>query len=320
MSSSLDSSKWTPITPANVQRHPVGEPQCNFPPDLTSQVVRRELYPTLSGTYSDVWQSIWYCNKRKRDVAVKSLKIPFLNEDEKSKNYQKLMGKISRWAQLHHKNVLPLYGIAHDFGHFPSLVTPWMNEGSLNDYIANRHLSLRSKLDIAKQIVAGLGYLHAHSIVHGDISGFNILVDHQGRAQLSDFGVMLLLAEIPASIQPSGGIRPAVRWTDPQLFEVQKGETNPCILTEQTDIYSIGSILLQLLTGSIPYYDIKDNIRVLVLSSTGVKPKCPPDAFVTSAEWSFIQRCWSPRGLPSRPTIEEIEEFLESEIRIAELP
>jgi len=56
---------------------------------------------------------------------------------------------------------------------------------------------------------------------------------------------MLLLAEIPASIQPSGGIRPAVRWTDPQLFEVQKGEINPCILTEQTDIYSIGSILLQ---------------------------------------------------------------------------
>jgi serine/threonine protein kinase len=282
--------------------------------------MRREIYPTLSGTYSDVWQSTWYHDKRKYDVAVKSLKIPFSNEDENGQNCKKLMGKISRWARLHHKNVLPLYGIVHNFGHFPSLVTPWVNEGSLNDYIANHHLSLRSKLDIAKQVVAGVGYLHAHSIVHGDISGLNILVDHQGRAQLSDFGVMMLLAEIPASIQPSGGIRSAVRWTDPQLFEVQKGENNPCILTEQTDIYSIGSVLLQLLTGSIPYYDIKDNIRVLVLSSTGVKPKCPPDASVTSAEWSFIQRCWSPRGLPSRPTIEEIEEFLESEIRIADLP
>jgi len=122
------------------------------------------------------------------------------------------MGKISRWAQLHHKNVLPLYGIAHDFGHFPSLVTPWMNEGSLNDYIANRHLSLRSKLDIVSGLFgrnnvthsytcALLGQtdsswpwlslvffysswqwlslisnvVHAHSIVHGDISGVRSL-------------------------------------------------------------------------------------------------------------------------------------------------
>ncbi|KAG1766887.1 kinase-like domain-containing protein [Suillus placidus] len=230
------------------------------------------------------------------------------------------MGKISSWAQLHHRNVLPLYGIAHDFGHFPSLVTPWVNEGSLNDYIANHHFSLRSKLDIAKQVVAGLGYLHAHAVVHGDISGLNILVDNQGRAQLSDFEVMLLLAEIPTPAQPSGGVRSAVRWTDPQLFEVQTGEINPCIPTEQTDIYSIGSILLQLLTGSIPYYDIKDNIRVLVLSSRGIKPKCPPETSVTSAQWGFIQRCWSPRGLPSRPAIEEIEEFLESELRMAGLP
>ncbi|KAG2036693.1 kinase-like domain-containing protein [Suillus americanus] len=315
--SSLDS---TPTIPANFPRHPVGKSQYNSPPDLTSQVVRHEIYPTLSGTYSDVWRSTWYHDKRKRDVAVKSLKIPFSNEDEKSKNCQNLLGKISRWAQLHHENVLPLYGIAHDFGHFPSLVTPWVDEGSLNDYIANHHLSLRSKLGIAKQVVAGLGYLHAHSIVHGDISGLNILVDHQGRAQLSDFGVMLLLAEIPTSAQPSGGIRSAVRWTDPQLFEPQKGEIDPCIPTEQTDIYSIGSILLQLLTGSIPYYDIKDNIRVLILSSTGVKPRCPPGTFVTSAQWSFIERCWSPRGLPSRPTIEEIEEFLESELQMAGLP
>ncbi|KAG1857454.1 kinase-like domain-containing protein [Suillus subluteus] len=282
--SSLDSSRRTPTTPANFQRHPVGESQCNSPPDLTSQVVRREIYPTLSGTYSDVWRSTWNDDKRKRDVAVKSLKIPFSNEDEKSKNCQNLMGKISRWVQLHHKNVLPLYGIAHDFGHFPSLVTPWVDEGSLNDHIANHHLSLRSKLEIAKQVVAGLGY------------------------------------QIPTPAQPSGGVRSAVRWTDPQLFEVQKAEIDPCIPTEQTDIYSMGSILLQLLTGSIPYYDIKDNIRVLILSSTGVKPKCPPETFVTSAQWGFIQRCWSPRGLSSRPTIGEIEEFLGSELRMAGLP
>lgn len=316
MNSSLESSRWTSITPPNSQQHPGGESQCA--PDLTRQIVRREIYPTLSGTYSDVWRSTWYDGKRKRDVAVKSLKIPFLNEGENSKNCLKLASKISSWAQLLHKNVLPLYGIAHDFGHFPSLVTPWVNEGSLNDYIANHHLSLRNKLDIAKQVVAGLGYLHAHSIVHGDISGHNILVDHQGRAQLSDFGVMLLLAEIPASAQPSGGIRSAIRWTDPQLFEAQKGDINSCNPTEQTDIYSIGSILLQLFTGSIPYYDVKDNIRVLVLSSRGIKPKCPQETVVTSAQWSFIQRCWSPRGLSSRPTIEEIDEFLTSELRMAD--
>ncbi|KAG1789597.1 kinase-like domain-containing protein [Suillus plorans] len=316
-----DPSKWpgTPTTPVNCQRHPAGEPQCNSAPDLTSQIVRQKIYPTLSGTYSDVWLSTWSHDNEKRDVAVKSLKIPFSNEDEKSNNRQKLMGKISSWAQLLHTNVLPLYGIAYDFGHFPSLVTPWVNNGSLNDYIANHRLSLTTKLDLAKQVVAGLGYLHAHSIVHGDISGLNILVDDEGRAQLCDFGFMSLLAEIPSLPQPSGGVRSAVRWTDPQLFDVQKGEINPCIPTEQTDIYSIGSVLLQLLTGSIPYYDVKDNIRVLVLSSRGVKPKCPPETNITSAQWSFIQRCWSPPGLASRPTIEEMEECIESELRMADM-
>lgn len=152
MNSSLDSSRWTSITPPNFQQHPGGESQCGSVPDLTRQIVRREIYPTLSGTYSDVWQSTWYDGKRKRDVAVKSLKIPFVNECENSKNYLKLMNKISSWAQLLHKNVLPLYGIAHDFGHFPSLVTPWVNEGSLNDYIANHHLSLRNKLDIVSSL------------------------------------------------------------------------------------------------------------------------------------------------------------------------
>lgn len=316
---SLNCSRWTPTIPADFQWHAVEESQYNSPLDLTKQISRREVYPTLSGTYSNVWRSTWYHNKRKHDVAVKSLKIPFSKEDENSKNRRKLMDTISCWTQLLHPNVLPLYGIAHGFGHFPSLVTPWVDEGSLNDYIVNHHLSLQSKLDLAKQVVAGLGYLHAHSIVHGDISGFNILVDHQGRAQLSDFGVMLLLAEIPASVQPSGGVRSAVRWTDPQLFGVQTGGNNLCSPTEQTDIYSIGSVILQLLTGSIPYYNIKDNIHALVLSSRGVKPKCPPEASVTSAQWSFIERCWSPQ-LSGRPTIKEIEEFLESELRMAGLP
>ncbi|KAG1840314.1 kinase-like domain-containing protein [Suillus tomentosus] len=314
MNSLPDSSNWTPTTPVNSQRHPAGEPQCNSAPDLTSQIVRRKIYPTLSGTYSDVWLSTWSHDNEKRDVAVKSLKIPFANEDEKSNNCQE---KPFTHDLETDGNVLPLYGIAYEFGHFPSLVTPWVNNGSLNEYIANHRLSLGSKLDLAKQVVAGLGYLHAHSIVHGDISGLNILVDHEGRAQLCDFGFMSLLAEIPSLPQPSGGIRSAVRWTDPQLFDVQKGEINPCIPTEQTDIYSIGSVLLQLLTGSIPYYDVKDNIRVLVLSSRGVKPKCPPETNVTSAQWSFIQRCWSPHGLANRPTIEEMEEFLESELRMA---
>lgn len=106
MNPSSDSSRWTATTPANSQGHPAGESQCGSALDLTRQIVRREIYPTLSGTYSDVWRSTWCHDKRKRDVsefyilesskyklslvkvAVKSVKIPFLNEDEKSNNRQ----------------------------------------------------------------------------------------------------------------------------------------------------------------------------------------------------------------------------------------
>ncbi|KAG1736400.1 kinase-like domain-containing protein [Suillus paluster] len=315
VNSSLDSLKQVPTASTNFQRHAVRGSQCNSAPDLTRQVVRRERYPTLSGTYSDVWRSVWCHDKQRCDVAVKSLKIPFSDEDEKRKKLstQGLMGKISSWAQLHHENVLPLYGVADGFGYFPSLVTPWVNQGTLSDYIAtNHHLSPRSKLDLAKQVVAGLGYLHAHSVVHGDITGV------RGERNYLTSGSCCCSRKFRRRYNQSGGIRSAVRWTDPQLFETEKSDINPCIPTEQTDIYSIGSILLQLFTESIPYYDIKDNITVIVLSSRGIKPRCPPETFVTSAQWNLIQRCWLPcGGLPSRSTISEIGESLESELQLA---
>jgi len=82
---------------------------------------------------------------------VKSVPL-FLSERIGSPIAQRLMGKISSWAQLAHENVLPLYGVAHGFGYFPSLVMPWVNEGSLNDYIANNHLSPRRKWDLVSTL------------------------------------------------------------------------------------------------------------------------------------------------------------------------
>ncbi|KAF9227124.1 kinase-like protein [Gyrodon lividus] len=170
------------------------------------------------------------------------------------------------------------------------------------------------------QASSGIAYLHSQEVVHGDLSGSNVLIHSDGRACLSDFGLSTIHREISDTSQtlslfPFPG---NIRWAAPELF-LEQGENRPisCLSSEQTDIYSFGSIMFQILSGKIPFHDIRRIAQIVILISRGQRPprevgwdgQAIPDVL-----WNFIEQCW---GSPSeRPTSKEVVGFIVPQLAV----
>ncbi|KAF9245404.1 kinase-like domain-containing protein, partial [Melanogaster broomeanus] len=238
---------------------------------------------------------------------------------------QRLRREIKVWLNLNHVNVVPLFGTTMNFGRFPAMVCPWLENGQLSSYLERRGDSLTTgeRLTLLSDIAVGLQYLHSQSVVHGDLSGSNVLVDDKGRACIADFGLSVLLTELggstfATSVQAKG----TLRWAAPEnlYLNIQISGDNtenvPRVPpTTQSDIYSFGRIMLQVLTGKVPYHYYPADAPVVLAISRGENPQRPGLATITDHRWAFIQKCWSTvdEG-QSRPSDEEVVEFMRDEL------
>ncbi|KAJ8584334.1 kinase-like protein [Rhizopogon salebrosus TDB-379] len=192
------------------------------------------------------------------------------------------------------------------------MICPWVDNGALTGHL-ERHqelLSPRDKFSLLNDIALGLQYLHSKAIVHGDLTGSNVLVYRNGRACLADFGLSTMVVEFIGPSYITSNIRGNIRWAAAELFEVPEGDEEDAALTLSTecDIYSFGSIFLQVLTCKVPYHNVKKDNIVLGQVIRGKKPEPPKELVLAPAHWEFIQRCWLPRA--SRPSVEEIVAFV----------
>ncbi|OJA09394.1 hypothetical protein AZE42_06563 [Rhizopogon vesiculosus] len=109
-------------------------------------------------------------------------------------------------------------------------------------------------------------------------------------------------------------IKGNIRWAAAELFEVpEQDEEHEAVvsLSTECDIYSFGSITLQVLTCKVPYYYVKKDAVVLVYVIRGEKPEPPKESHIAPSYWELIQRCWLPRA--NRPLVGEIVAFVASE-------
>ncbi|KIJ63433.1 hypothetical protein HYDPIDRAFT_29675 [Hydnomerulius pinastri MD-312] len=294
----------------------------SFPSDLSGHVKKEGDYPVASGGYGDIYKGTFRVNGKSIDVAIKAIKTYSADDSDHSlQKTKRLRREIKVWLNLEHVNVLPLFGTTTDFGHFTAMVCPWVENGSLTSYLERRDnvLTTEERFGLLNDVAAGLQYLHSQSVVHGDLSGSNVLIHRNGRACLGDFGLSTLLIEFGGSTFPSSfEAKGTLRWAAPELFHLQTVEDQddvPRILpTPQSDVYSFGGIMLQILTGEVPYHYYGRDEQVLYALSKGETPKRPSLALVTDHQWSFIQRCWSSvDGIDRRPSDEEIVAFANNE-------
>jgi len=157
-------------------------------------------------------------------------------------------------------------------------------------------LSMTDRLQLLCEVADGLNYLHENSIVHGDLTGSNILIDDSGKALLCDFGLSSIVVEICGTSSLTSCIGGAVRWADSSLYSLSNDDDEdraPPVLTTRSDIYSFGSVTLEILSGRVPYHYLRSDAQVVIELHKGNKPRRPAQSFVTDTQWAFIQHCWA---------------------------
>ncbi|KAF9233674.1 kinase-like domain-containing protein, partial [Melanogaster broomeanus] len=156
-----------------------------------------------------------------------------------------LRREIKVWHNLRHPNIVRLLGVTSGFGTVISTVSPWIPGGSLHTYLGGSpNLSASARFRLVSSEAQNLLPVHSFPVVHGicRVSG-NVLVDDDGRACLSDFGLCSILGGLDGgSSFDRSTCRPgAIRWAAPELV------LNPDTVKASTasDIFSFGCIMLQ---------------------------------------------------------------------------
>lgn len=183
-----------------------------------------------------------YDPRFEREVAVKVLPSELLHSDPQFKLRFEREAKII--AQLEHPSIVPVYDVGDENGQ-PYFVMRYMNGGSLAERIKKEMMSVEEAAKILGQIAPGLDEAHSKGIVHRDLKPSNILFDSKGTPYISDFGIAKLTQAQASSVTGSGIIgTPAYMAPEQAAGEAVDG---------RSDIYALGIILFEMLTGRQPY-------------------------------------------------------------------
>ena len=150
-------------------------------------------------------------------------------------------------ARLHHENIVTIFSVEQD-RETQFLVMEYFPGSNLRSLIRQQtRLPLREAVTIALQLAHALAYAHAHGIVHRDIKPANILVGPQSKTKLTDFGIAAALDEI--SITSTDQVIGTPEYMSPEQARGLK-------LDGRSDLYSLGIVFYELLTGQTPYRQI----------------------------------------------------------------
>src|SRR6266487_2365752 len=164
-------------------------------------------------------------------------------------------------AQLHHPHILPLIEFGDEQG-ILYLVMPFIEGGTLTSYLRRSLPDLNDVAAIFTQLLDAVEYAHEEGLIHRDIKSSNVLLEARRGSTpyvyLADFGLVRTLRQSDA--EQVG--KPIPLDQVPGTPHYMAPEQTRSIVTPQTDIYALGVLLYQLLTGELPYND-PDDIRVI---------------------------------------------------------
>ncbi|TDL16125.1 kinase-like protein [Rickenella mellea] len=268
--------------------------------NLTGQVRRTSDYYFANGGFADVWKCDWHDQTagKVRSVAVKVLRSSWTDPDYLERLQRRLDREARVWSRLSHPNIIPFYGACFDLGRAstPCLVAPFLENGHIMNYLSKHPEA--DRLDLVTQIAAGLDYLHNLNppVVHGDLKGSNILINDDGEACLTDFGLARVLQSSGFTTKTIAG---TVRWmamelvapdVDDEKYSNDDDLTIP--LTEPTDVWALGMTILEILTGKVPFAELRQDSVVLLSLIRGARPRRPPDHLMSDHLWEVITQCW----------------------------
>jgi len=180
----------------------------------------------------------------------RSVAIKFLHGIMPGKKmHSRLLAEQRILAKLEHKNIARLFDSGLTDNRRPYFILEYVDGEPLHAYCTSNKLTVQQKLKIFEQICEAVQFAHQRLIVHRDLKPSNILVKNDGTVKLLDFGIAKILEEDTAGAIPL--TRTGFQLMTPEYASPE--QVNGENITTATDVYSLGLLLCQILTGRLPY-------------------------------------------------------------------
>jgi beta-lactam-binding protein with PASTA domain/predicted Ser/Thr protein kinase len=196
----------------------------------------RLLYRLGAGGMADVWAA--EDSMLGRRVALKFL-LPRYAEDQQF--VERFRREAAAAAGLQHPNVVSVYDRGEHEG-VPFIAMEYVEGASLKDLI-ERGLTVGEAVEITRQVLVGARFAHSKGIIHRDLKPQNVLVDAEGRARVADFGIARAGA---SEITQTGSVLGTAQYLSPE-------QAQGLPVTAASDLYSVGAMLYEALTGQVPF-------------------------------------------------------------------
>lgn len=176
-----------------------------------------------------------------RDVAVKVLKNQFANDEEFIRRFRR---EAQSAASMSHPNIVNIFDVGEENNEY-YIVMEYVEGQTLKQYIHDHgSLTPEETVRILRQVSSAVSHAHDNHIVHRDIKPQNILISPNGTAKVTDFGISRAISD--ATITHTNSVLGSVHYLSP---EQAKGG----YVTYQSDLYSLGVVAYEMLTGKVPF-------------------------------------------------------------------
>ena len=200
-----------------------------------------------------------------RIVAIKTISLN-LALDEKEEYEARFYQEAKAAGRLSHPNIVTVYDVGKS-GDIAYIAMEFLEGRELRDILDDEKcLPVDQVLDIVVQVALGLAYAHEHGIVHRDVKPSNIMVVHDGHVKITDFGIARMAS---SSVRTQTGMVLG----SPKYMSPEQVMGKP--LDQRSDIFSLGVMLYEMLTGQAPF--VGENVNAIMYQTMNAVP-LPPGA------------------------------------------
>ncbi|MDO4912362.1 MAG: Stk1 family PASTA domain-containing Ser/Thr kinase [Lactobacillus sp.] len=248
----------------------------------------------------------------KQKVAVKMLRLDLARDIHTVERFKR---EALATSELSHPNIVSVLDVNVETDGQPYMVMEYVSGPDLKTYIMTHNpIPLTETIEIMDQILSAMSLAHRRGVIHRDLKPQNILMDNRGKIKIADFGIAVALNQ--SSVTQTNSIIGSVHYMSPE-------QTRGGMATKQSDIYSLGVILYELLTGQVPFSGESAMAVALKHAQEKVPTIRKNHPEITQALENVVLKAMSKNPANRYATIDEMRRDLDTSLdpkRIGEAP